>query len=130
MELKQKSYQISGQENAVDSIDPSVKTCQRRLLFKDFRENVTMHGFRFLFEGSLLRRFIWFLITSTITAFVVILFYNLLFDYLEHKTVTNYDIEYVDRLDFPTVSICPLNTVSNRKLQNLRGNLTTGDIRN
>uniref|UniRef100_A0A7M5V5Y4 Uncharacterized protein n=2 Tax=Clytia hemisphaerica TaxID=252671 RepID=A0A7M5V5Y4_9CNID len=99
------------------------------LLFKDFCQNVTMHGFRFLFEGSFLRRFIWFLITSTITAFVVVLFYNLLFDYLEHKTVTVNDFEDVATLQFPTVSICPLNTISNRKLQELKGNLTTDEIK-
>ena len=60
-------------------------------LFSDFLSGLTLHGFRFLFEGSRLRRFIWFCITTSVFSFSIILFHGLFTDFLLRKTMVCYE---------------------------------------
>ncbi|XP_066927258.1 acid-sensing ion channel 2-like [Clytia hemisphaerica] len=90
---------------------------ERKKLFQEFCGSVTLHGFRFIFEEKHIRRFIWLLITTGIFLLSIILFFEILQDFLEYKTVTTYKTEYVTQdIKFPTVTICPLNGKSISKL--------------
>ena len=91
-----------------------------RELFEEFYSGVTLHGFRFLFEGKWIRRLIWFTICSCVFAFSVYLSYGLLNDFFSRKMNTGVSRTYTESaLDFPTVTICPLTSLSSRKLNNL-----------
>jgi len=99
-------------------------------LFEEFYSSVTLHGFRFLFKGkNLVRRFIWLTITTSVFTCSVYLFEGLLSDFLERKTTVTSVIAYnEEEMDFPTITICPLNTQSKTKLQNLPGNYTRDEF--
>jgi len=108
----------------------SEKTEAKSKLFEEFYSSVTLHGFRFLFKGkNLVRRFIWFIITSSVFAFSLYLFAGLLADFLERKTnMANVKVYKEQQMDFPTITICPLNTQSKKKLQNLNGSYTKDEF--
>ena len=59
-----------------------------RELFEEFYSGVTLHGFRFLFEGKWIRRLIWFTICSCVFAFSFYLAYDLMSDYWNLTTST------------------------------------------
>ena len=93
---------------------------RREERFQTFCSDVTLHGFRYLFEGSAVRRCGWVLIC--LLSFVVsfLLFYNLVEDYLDRKTITsNFVRLQKDLLDFPTITVCPLTSRSASKLHKL-----------
>ena len=111
MELKKKSTEVDEQS--------SIKS-QRKVIFEDFIDDVTLHGFRYLFQGPFLRRCLWFLVCSVVMAFSVLLFYQLVSDYYQRQTIM-VENQIVDKnLDFPTVTICPFNSKSKTKLDNLK----------
>lgn len=102
---------------------------RRKLLLEDFVGGVTLHGFRFLFEGSVFRRFLWFLITFGTFIFSAVLSFAIVKDFLEFKTVTFTTTNYeVPTIYFPTITICPINYVSRKKIRNLPGNITATDF--
>jgi len=56
------------EDKVFDNID-KLTTSQ---LFQEFYSGVTLHGFRFLFEGKdLVRKLIWFVITTSVFVFAV-----------------------------------------------------------
>lgn len=89
-------------------------------LFDNFNSGLTLHGFRFLFEGSLFRRFLWFVITTSVFSFSIILFNGLFSDFLLRKTMVSSNKEFVETsLDFPTITICPNSQYNTKKIQKL-----------
>ena len=109
--------QQENSENESGSIRQNRIRDERKKLFQEFCGSVTLHGFRFIFEEKHIRRIIWLLITTGIFLLSIILFFEILQDFLEYKTVTTYKTEYVTRdIRFPTVTICPLNGKSIIKL--------------
>ena len=127
MELNKPTIKKTNQiEDGTLEENQTTNKTERRKVFKEFTENVTMHGFRFIFVGSVMRRLIWFLITSLITGFVVVLFYQLLADFLNQKTISVHDMEFLDNMEFPTVSLCPMNAF--KKTHKFPGNLTRDEM--
>ena len=89
-------------------------------LFDEFNSGLTLHGFRFLFEGSPLRRLLWFFITTTVFTFSVILFNGLFTDFLLRKTMVSSNTEFLPTfLDFPSIMVCPNNQFNTRKIEKL-----------
>ena len=89
-------------------------------LFEEFYSGITLHGFRFLFEGKWIRRLIWLIICSCVFGFSMHLSYGLLEDFFNRKMNTGVTRTYTQSsLDFPTVTLCPLNPQSSQKLNNL-----------
>ena len=81
-----------------------------RELFEEFYSGVTLHGFRFLFEGNPVRRIVWLFITTGVFAFSIYLFYGLFKDFLQQKTITSLSKQFLDgEVVFPTVIVCPNN---------------------
>ena len=92
---------------------------KRKELLDEFASGVTLHGFRFLFEGkSKVRRILWFLLTSGIFIFSFFLFRRIVNDFIGFKLVTSLMSKYeiLDQVKFPTLTICPLSSVSGSKL--------------
>ena len=107
------------------------KTDERRRVFEEFSNNVTLHGFRFIFDSQyhICRRLIWLILICSAIVFAVFLFYEIVIEFSEFKSVTAVSTEYdlSDQIDFPTVTICPLNEVLENKFFKVLENLNTTD---
>ena len=101
------------QKSSNTVLDENITAKTPTELFEEFYSGVTLHGFRFLFEGIPLRRIIWLFITTGVFAFSIYLFNGLVKDYFLHKTNTSFSERFEEgkRL-FPTVTICPNNPYS------------------
>ena len=89
-------------------------------LFNNFYPKVTLHGFRYLFESkTLTRKASWFVIITMTFLCSIGLFLDLVDDFLERKTVVDVINRYEENHSFPTLTICPYNTQSKLKLDNL-----------
>ena len=108
---------LSNHANNDEKIAPSSKHTKE--LFKDFYSGVTLHGFCFLFQGHWSRRLVWIVITSGVFLFSIYLFYGLLNKYLERQTTTESTLSFEPKLSFPTITFCPFNALSQKKLEKL-----------
>eukprot|EP00111_Clytia_hemisphaerica_P015553 TCONS_00045918-protein len=101
-------------------------------LVEEFYSGITLHGFRFLFEGTNYRRVTWFIICSAVFAFSIYLFESLLNDYLAHKVNTSISRRYATgKFDFPTIVICPLGkAISSTKYDNYPIDIGIDDLKN
>ena len=100
------------------------KSRAREEQFQAFRDSVTLHGFRYLFEGSSIRRFSWFVIWLSAFTMSGALSYSLIKDYNTNKVVTsNYYYPDPEPLNFPTVTVCPIHSRSTSKLLKLQKEL-------
>ena len=100
-----------------DNLSPSSQTGKTtKELFEEFYSGVTLHGFRFLFEGHSFRRVLWLFITTSVFAFSIFLFYELVKDFHQRKTITLTKKRFQeDDIVFPTVTVCPNNRFSKLK---------------
>ena len=106
---------------------------EREKLFHEFASGVTLHGFRFMFDDKhLIRRVIWFVLLSSVFALSIILFYEIVVDYVQFKTVTVVTKEnnLAEVIGFPTITVCPFNSKSETKLKHTLAflNMTDGFI--
>ena len=86
-------------------------------LFEAFYSGVTLHGFRFLFEGPFSRRVVWLFITTGVFAFSIYLFIGLVLDFHQGKTITLTEKNFLEgEIVFPTVTVCPNNGFSKNKI--------------
>ena len=99
--------------------DDKRKKTNHKDLFEEFYSGVTFHGFRFLFQGHWSRKLVWFVITSGVFLFSTYLFNDLLNEYLEHHTKTGSATHFESEMKFPTITFCPLSTLSKKKFDNL-----------
>ena len=112
---------------AVEQAAPtSTKEEKRKQLVSDFSSGVTLHGFRFLFEGHPIQRLIWFTLTSASFLYSFYLFQGLVGDFLTRKTIISKSRVRKDPLDFPTIRFCMMNRLSKTKMRNAI--LTAGEI--
>lgn len=84
---------------------------EREELTEEFNGNVTLHGYRYLFVSTGIRRLIWafFFISAIVLSFF--LFYQTVSDYYKYKTFTLTEIDYnVKALEFPTITLCNKNS--------------------
>ena len=83
---------------------------ERKRLFHEFSEGVTVHGFRFMFDQHhWCRRLLWVAINTTIFCFSFVLFYGIVLDFIASKTVTTVEkgLLQLHEIEFPTVTVCP-----------------------
>lgn len=98
---------------------------KRKVFLTEFASNVTLHGFRYLFEQKGIRRLIWFIITTGCFSFSIVLFYSILKDFLTYKTTTATTTDYDRRkINFPTITLCPINYVSMKKLKSISNSIS------
>ena len=113
-----------------DNLSPSSQTGKTaKELFEEFYSGVTLHGFRFLFEGHSFRRILWLFITTSVFAFSILLFYELVKDFHQRKTITLTTKKFLeDDIVFPTVTVCPNNGFSKSKTENNPFNISKNDF--
>ena len=90
----------------------------RKEIFEDFISNVTLHGIRFVFEESGIRRLLWIIIMFGATTLSVHLFYEMFQQYIKFATLTVLKTDFsIQEGKFPTVTFCNLNSVHHEKLR-------------
>ena len=123
MELKVVENKFSSNSSPDTTVEKN-KDSDDYELFEDFYSGVTLHGFRFLFQGHWSRRLVWFVITTGVFVFSTYLSSDLLMKYFKREAKTELKRIYVPQLYFPTITFCPLNTLSEEKLKHLPVNLS------
>ena len=95
---------------------------ERHRLFHQFSNDVTIHGFRYMFDQQhWSRRLVWFFLNTLIFALSFLLFYQIMLDFVQYKTTTTLTTLHngMGDIQFPTITICPFNSASQTKLQNI-----------
>ena len=82
--------------------------------WKEFYSSTTLHGFHYIFDQVGVRKFFWIILMLMCIVLWFYLCQGIIFDYSKLKTVaTSRDVYHHGPRNFPTVSICPFNSVSN-----------------
>lgn len=86
-------------------------------ILSDFVNNTSLHGIRYVFwRRPLWARVGWLLILLMFSSYFCFTVYKSLQKYVKHPINTVITQRYVNAMDFPAVSICPLNSVSKKKI--------------
>ena len=88
------------------------------LMWREFVQNTTLHGLRYVFlrgRPKLLRA-LWLLLIMAAACFYLSIVYGAVSKFIARPMSTSIRTEYVDELEFPAVTICPLNKLSRRKV--------------
>ena len=89
--------------------------------WKEFCDQTTIHGFRAAFysKNTGLKVF-WRILLLLATALAGLLFYGVLMQYLQFEFKVSKEIDFnMDEVDFPRVTICNMNSLSNKKIKEL-----------
>lgn len=90
----------------------------------EFVNNTSLHGIRYIFwRRPLWARVGWLLVLLMFSAYFSFTAYKSLEKYFNHPINTVITQKYVNAMDFPAVSICPLNSVSKKKMYALDGDI-------
>ena len=95
----------------------------KQTIHKKFAEDTTLHGYKHVFEKSGFRRLIWILLMIGSTTLSAILFYGTIKEYIKYNTVIIVEENFsITEADFPTVTICNLNSIARNMNVNLPKN--------
>ena len=109
------------QENKSDS-DPEKNLPDTLEMWINFANATSLHGIRYVFwKRPLWARIGWLLILLAFTAYFLYTANSSLVKYYSWPINTVITQKYTDKLDFPAVTICPLNLVSKKKMFALDG---------
>ena len=79
-------------------------------LWQDFLHSLTLHGFRFIFEpGPTIRRIIWLIILILAIMMLLLQSKKSIQKYFDRPITTTVQVEFLDEIIFPAVSICNFN---------------------
>lgn len=79
-------------------------------LWQDFLHSLTLHGFRFIFEeGPKIRRIFWLLILILAVMMLLLQGKKSIQKFFDRPTTTTVQVEFLDQIVFPAVSICNFN---------------------
>lgn len=79
-------------------------------LWQDFLHSLTLHGFRFIFEdGPKIRRIFWLIILILAVMMLLLQSKKSIQKYFDRPTTTTVQVEFLDQIIFPAVSICNFN---------------------
>ena len=79
-------------------------------LWQDFLHSLTLHGFRFIFEdGPKIRRIIWLVILILAVFMLLLQSKKSIQKYFDRPITTTVQVEFLDEIIFPAVSICNFN---------------------
>lgn len=101
-------------DDAEESDNDDDKDIENRTVFQmwqDFLHSLTLHGFRFIFEsdGPIFRRIIWVIILLCAIGMVTYQSKKSIQKYLDHPITTSVQVEFLDEIAFPAVTICNFN---------------------
>lgn len=131
--IETKSPDIFLPKEDVRNIVKKVDKKKTKGQWEEFYQEFTMHGFREAFDvsnSSLFRRLFWRLLLLGMLGFTCFLFYGVLDQYLEYDFKVSKQIYFdLEKLDFPRVTICNMNTMSKKNLQRFNFQDEAGLIR-
>ena len=79
-------------------------------LWQNFLHSLTLHGFRFIFEdGPKIRRIFWLVILILAVMMLLLQSKKSIQKYFERPITTTVQVEFLDEIIFPAVSICNFN---------------------
>lgn len=79
-------------------------------LWQDFLHSLTLHGFRFIFEdGPKIRRIFWLIILILAVMMLLLQSKKSIQKYFDRPVTTTVQVEFLDEIIFPAVSICNFN---------------------
>ena len=82
--------------------------------WKEFYSSTTLHGFHYIFDQVGVRKLFWIILMLMCIVLWFYLCQGIIFDFSKLKTVaTSREVYHHGPRDFPTVSLCPFNSVSN-----------------
>lgn len=102
----------------------------RQELYDDFKNNITIHGYRQLTTETGWRKVSWIIVMTLLTSFAVYLSYHMLLDF-GYQTVLEYENEDVgSHLNYPSITICSNSPVfSEVSYRNFPLNVTIKEFR-
>jgi len=104
---KKKHKDANSDEEEEDKEDDIPTTYE---LWQDFLHSLTLHGFRFIFEeGPKIRRIIWLIILILAIMMLVLQSKKSIQKYFDRPITTTVQVEFLDEIIFPAVSICNFN---------------------
>ena len=103
---KKKKDAISDSDNSEEEDEiPTTKE-----LWQEFLHSLTLHGFRFIFEeGPKIRRIIWLIILIFALFMLLLQSKKSIQKYFDRPVTTTVQVEFLDEITFPAVSICNFN---------------------
>ena len=87
---------------------------------KEFAENTSLHGARYLCSGSKFRKFVWWLAITGSLIYCGVQMFHSVSHYLRRPFGTVITVERKSSLVFPAITICSFNLVNLNKLKNLQ----------
>lgn len=79
-------------------------------LWQEFLHSLTLHGFRFIFEkGPKIRRIVWLVILILAVFMLLLQSRKSIQKYFDRPITTTVQVEFLDEITFPAVSICNFN---------------------
>lgn len=79
-------------------------------MWQEFLHSLTLHGFRFIFEpGPIFRRVVWLIILSCAISMVFLQSKKSIKKYLSYPITTSVQVEFLEEITFPAVTICNFN---------------------
>lgn len=104
---KKKKHKDANSDEEEDKEDEIPTTYE---LWQDFLHSLTLHGFRFIFEeGPKIRRVIWLIILILAVMMLVLQSKKSIQKYFDRPITTTVQVEFLDEIIFPAVSICNFN---------------------
>ena len=80
------------------------------ILWHNFLQTLTLHGFRQVFErGPKIRRVLWLMILIIALFMVCVQSRRSIKKYFDRPVTTNVQVEFVEEIVFPAVTICNFN---------------------
>ncbi|XP_066936086.1 acid-sensing ion channel 5-like [Clytia hemisphaerica] len=102
-----------------ESLDDETMTLSEK--WKEFCDETTIHGFRaaFFSRNTCLKVF-WRILLILATLLAGFLFYGVLMQYLKYEFKVSKEIDFnMDEVNFPRVTICNINSLSQKKINEL-----------
>ena len=102
---------------------------KREKLCNEFISNVTLHGFRLIFQEKGFRRIYWLLIMLGSFVLAGLLFGESLIEFIQFKTLTVNGKDYSSKeVDFPTLTLCNFGSLSSKRLKHFPFRITEEDF--
>lgn len=99
------------------NVDQEQSLPTRSHTWRDFSENSTLHGFKYIFvRRSFWARVLWLILLMTFTGYVIYSLFNSIIKYFDFPIATIMNIKYPDEtMPFPAITLCPMTMISKRK---------------
>ncbi|EDO49452.1 predicted protein [Nematostella vectensis] len=79
-------------------------------MWQDFLHTLTLHGFRFVFErGPTIRKVLWLAILLFAVGMLMMQSKKSIQKYFDHPITTSVQVEFLEEIQFPAVTICNFN---------------------